>query len=520
MNLEIIIFLLIDVFYFLFFIFLFCNFLVELYKTNLRFQNIIIIGRFLKYMSCSDYILKKKKKFFFKFYKIYYYLIIISVILYYMCLPVNVWVCFDFLIFFDYFSMFFGLIYFIFFSLFLLIFIALRVDYFYYIEYLIIIILLNFFVLFLFKVNDFLFLYVLIEGISLCLYIMAATNYSSVKVSEASVKYFILAVLSSLFFLIGISLIYSCFNTVNFFKVKLLFSTVTVNSYNYYLLIFAFLLILVSFFFKVGAAPFHIWVVEVYHGVTFVTFFFFSVYSKFIFFVILFKLLLTVFSDVLWVIDILLLTFGISSIVIGVIGSLVVLDIRRLLAYGSISHAGFLILSLVNFNFYSVFSFILYLLVYMFLMISFFFIILLLKKKYLNKYTNLLDFRFRNFSLFVSLFLFFVFLSMAGVPPFLGFYSKLYVLLNLMSNLENNIYIVLFILIMNLFGIYVYLRLGVYIFFAKKIHGLGKIRTFSRIITYNILRILFIFNIVGVFFLPTLYYNIYVYTFYTLSLLL
>lgn len=242
-------------------------------------------------------------------------------------------------------------------------------------------------------------------------------------------------------------------------------------------------------------------------------------YSKFIFFVVLFKLLLTVFSDISWMVDVLLLTFGISSIVIGVIGSLIVLDIRRLLAYGSISHAGFLILSLVNFNFYSVFSFVLYLLVYMFLMISFFFIILLLKKKYLNKYTNLLDFRFRNFSLFVSLFLFFVFLSMAGVPPFLGFYSKLYVLLNLFSGIENNVYVVLFILIMNLFGIYVYLRLGVYIFFAKKTHGLGKIRTFSRILTYNILRILFIFNIVGIFFLSSLYYNIYIYTFYTLSLL-
>ena len=83
-------------------------------------------------------------------------------------------------------------------------------------------------------------------------------------------------------------------------------------------------------------------------------------------------MLLTVFSDISWLTDIFLLTFGVSSIVIGVIGSLIVLDIRKLLAYGSISHAGFLLLALVNFNFYSVFSFILYLLVYMFLMISFF----------------------------------------------------------------------------------------------------------------------------------------------------
>ena len=108
---------------------------------------------------------------------------------------------------------------------------------------------------------------------------------------------------------------------------------------------------------------------------------------------------------------------------------------------------------------------------------------------------------------------------MAGVPPFLGFYSKLYVLLNLFSSIENNIYIVLFILIMNLFGIYVYLRLGVYIFFSKKIHGYGKIRTFSQIITYNTLRIMFIVNIIGFFFIPNLYYNIYIYTFYTFSLL-
>ena len=99
MNLEIIIFLLIDLYYFLFFIFLFCNFLVELYRTNVRIQNIISIGRFIKYISSIDYI-SKKKKFFFKFYKIYYYLLIISIIIYYIFLPVNVWVCFDFLDFF------------------------------------------------------------------------------------------------------------------------------------------------------------------------------------------------------------------------------------------------------------------------------------------------------------------------------------------------------------------------------------------------------------------------------------
>ena len=119
MKLEIIMFLLSDVYYFFFFIFLFCNFLVELYKINVRFQNIILIGRFVKYISCKDYIAKKKKKFVFKFYKIYYYLIIISVILYYIFLPVNVWTCFDFLIFFDYFSMFFSIVYFFFFSFFL-----------------------------------------------------------------------------------------------------------------------------------------------------------------------------------------------------------------------------------------------------------------------------------------------------------------------------------------------------------------------------------------------------------------
>jgi len=519
MNLEIIVFFLFDLYYFLFFIFLFCNFLVELYKNNVRIQNIVVASRFIKYMLYFDFISKKKKSFFFDFYKIYYYLLILSILIYYMFLPVNVWVCFDFLIFFDYFSMFFSFLYFFFFSFFILFFIKIKVDYFYYIEYLVILMLLNFFVLFLFKVNDFLFLYVLVEGISLCLYIMAASNYSSIKVSEAGLKYFILAVLSSLFFLFGISLIYSCFNTVNFFKIKLLFLAVNVNSYNYFILLFAFLLIVVSFLFKVGAAPFHIWVVEVYNGITFTTFFFFSVYSKFIFFVILFKLLLTVFSEISWIIDIFFLTFGVSSIIVGVLGSLIVLDIRRLLAYGSISHAGFLLLALVNFNFYSIFSFIFYLIVYVFLMISFFLIILILKKNRLNVYSNLLDFSvLKTSSLFISFFLFFIFLSMAGVPPFLGFYSKLYILLNLFSNLENNIYIILFILIINLFGIYVYLRLGVYLFFSKVSFDRFKIMHFSEVLTYS-MYILFFINLFGFFFIPDLYYNLYIYTFYTFSLL-
>ena len=516
MFLELFMLLFIEWFYFLFFIFLFVNFLVVLYNKSLRLQRIVIISRFQKYMLVTDYNLKVKEKFIFLYYKIYYFLLCLSVVYYYLYFPVNLWFCFDFLIYFDYFSAFSIVIFFIFFSLFLLINIKLNIDYMYYFEYLFIIILINFFVLFLFKVYDFLFIYILVEGVSLCLYILAASNYSSIKVSEAGLKYFILAVLSSLFFLFGISVIYSIFASVNFFKIKILCLVLNLDSFNFYKLVFAFFLIVGSFLFKLGAAPFHIWVVEVYQGVTFITFFFFSIYSKLIFIFILFKLLFTVFLSLSSLINIIFLFFGIASICCGVVGSLIVLDVRRLLAYGSIAHVGFLLLSLINLNFYSIFSFFFYLIVYLFLMFSFFLFVLLVKGVHINTYNNLLDYTvLKTSSLFVTFFIFFIFLSMGGVPPFLGFYTKFIVLLNLLSNYVSNVYIIIFILCINLIGIYVYLRLGVYLFFSG--NALRSFKVLSQSFSLTLLIYLFFFfNFIGFIFLPLLYNYLYICSFYYL----
>lgn len=521
MILELSMFLFVELYYFLFFIFLFINFLLVLYNNNLRIQNIVVLSRFRKYMVMSDYNNKLKGKLNLTFYKIYYYLVILSVIYFYFNYPINVWICFDFLFFCDYFSTFFLMLFFIFFSFFLLILIKLNIDYFYYYEYFFILVIINFFVLFVFKINDFLFLYILIEGISLCLYILAASNYSSIKVSEAGLKYFILAVLSSLFFLFGISLIYSCFGTVNFFKIKLLLYVIDYDLLNLYKLSLGFFLIIGSFLFKIGAVPFHFWVVEVYYGVNFTTFFFFSVYSKLIFLGVLFKLILTVFSLLSSLLNLIFIVFGFGSIIFGILGSLIILDLRKLLAYGSIVHVGFLLLSLVNFNFYSVFSFIFYLIVYLFLMLSFFFFIFSLKGVKINLYNNLVDFTvLKTSSLFISFFIFFVFLSMGGVPPFLGFYTKLFVLMNLLSVNYNSIFFVLIILLINLLGIYIYLRLGVYLFFS----GGNDVKIFkvlnrSFIVTF-FLYMFFFLNFLGFIFIPFFYNYLYICSFYNFFFLI
>lgn len=448
---------------------------------------------------------------YFNFFKIIFLLKIIGLLYLIYINPINIWFAFDFFIFNDYFSNFFYFFFLFFFFFYLFILIKINVDYFYYYEYIFILMLIVFFTSFLFKVNDFILLFILLEGFSLCIYILVASNYSSIKISEASIKYFILSIISSLFFLLSISIIYSIFGTLNFMKLKIFF-LLNFSDVNMYI-IFSILLILSSFFFKLGVVPFHIWVVEIYYGVSLSTFFFLAVYSKYIFFVILFKLIINIFFVYYFYYKYLFLICGLLSIIFGILGAFINTDIRKILAYGSITHSGFLILSFINLSFYSLFSFIFYLFSYVVLMINFFLIFFLLKS--INfKFASLLDFIYiKNSSKFLSIVLFFLFLSMAGFPPFIGFFSKYFILLNLHLLNENSIFIILLILIFNIISIYIYLRFGVYLFFSQQKFRIFYIKKYKSL--YYLIYIFFFFNLFGIFLSIYLYKYCYLMIFYT-----
>jgi len=341
-------------------------FLNDIIYISLYFYFFILFLWFLYIYSKNSEVYKFEV---FIYFKIYFFLLIVGLIYLVYINPINIWYSFDFIIYFDYLSRFIILFFLIAFSCFLFIFIKLKMEFFYYFEYLFILMLSIFIVNFLFKVFDLMLLFILLEAFSLCLYILVSSNYTTIKISEIGIKYYVIAVISSLFFLYGIILLYFNFGTFNIMKIKILM--LLTPKFNESLILIL-LFLLGSLFFKLGVAPFHLWVVEVYVNVNLVTFFYLSVFSKFVFFIIFFKLILYFLMYYYSYYYYLFLIMGLLSIIIGSIGALIYVDIKKILAYGSIVHSGFLILSFINISYYSFYAFLFYLLVYVILMLNFF----------------------------------------------------------------------------------------------------------------------------------------------------
>lgn len=317
--------------------------------------------------------------------------------------------------------------------------------------------------IFLVSANDFITVYLALELISLSFYILAASKTYSTYSAEAGLKYFVLGALASCLFLYGLSFIYGAFGTTNFSQLTLIFNNqlwsdnvTLVYDLKYFLLylLLPITLMATAFFFKIGAAPFHMWLPDVYEGSpTFITAFF-SIVPKIAIFTIFYR----IFYKVLYIQDSFFITFtliiGVVSLVIGSLSALYQTKIKRLFAYSAITHTGFILLgfsshisngvsqnNVMPYNFNDLYlslglgdnlalqSILFYLVIYITLSINVFSIILSLRKwsdnikiknigdlKSLLKANPLLSFVFA-----LTLF------SIAGVPPLLGFYGKLYV---------------------------------------------------------------------------------------------
>ncbi len=213
--------------------------------------------------------------------------------------------------------------------------------------------------------NDLIVLFLGLETLSIALYVMAASNPKRLQSQESAIKYFILGGFSSAFFLYGVALVYGATGSTSLPKIMDFLATT--NLLNERLLLAGMALLMVGFGFKVAAAPFHIWVPDVYQGApTPVTSFMASVGK-----VAAFAALLRVFvvalgqyeSDwrpLLWVLAVL-------TLLVGSVLAVVQTDVKRMLAYSSISHAGFILVGVQAANAKGVAGSLFYLLTYAFL---------------------------------------------------------------------------------------------------------------------------------------------------------
>lgn len=282
--------------------------------------------------------------------------------------------------------------------------------------------------------NDFLVFYLGLELQALSLYLLAALNRSSQKSSEAGMKYFVLGCLASGLLLFGISMIYGFSGTVNFKALNALYQTTNIEAFKEIPLavMLGFTLVLTAMFFKVSAAPFHMWAPDVYEGSATISTTFFATVAKFTTVIAL----LNVFSRVIlgWPgIEKVFIFVALASFAVGSFGAIFQQNLKRLLAYSSIGHIGFILLAMASFSKDSFVACVFYMIVYAIISIGSFGFLTIIKVKNSDKeadktltISSLSGLAKTNpilaFCLATLMF------STAGIPPFAGFFSKFYVL--------------------------------------------------------------------------------------------
>ncbi|MEK9741705.1 MAG: NADH-quinone oxidoreductase subunit NuoN [Pelagibacteraceae bacterium] len=305
--------------------------------------------------------------------------------------------------------------------------------------------------------NNLIGLYLGIELQSLSLYVLAALNRDSVKSTEAGVKYFVLGALSSGLLLYGCSLIYGFTGSTNYFVIAEKFTSGNLA------LSFGLVFILVGLAFKISAVPFHMWTPDVYEGSPTSVTAFFALAPKVAGFGAIIRILYVAFGNVFLEWQSILIFISIGSMILGAVAAIGQTNIKRLMAYSSISHMGYGLAGLTTGIHEGVSASILYIFLYVVMNIGSFVCILLMKRKniYLENIRDLSGLSKNHpiiaFSFTVILF------SLAGIPPLAGFFAKFYVF---MAVIKSNLFALAIIgLITSVISAFYYLRIIKIIYF-------------------------------------------------------
>lgn len=303
--------------------------------------------------------------------------------------------------------------------------------------------------------------YLGLELLSLCLYTMVALDRDSGLASEAAMKYFVLGALASGILLYGLSLLYGATGSLD---IAIIAGQLTETEQPADLIVvFGLVFILIGLAFKLGVAPFHMWVPDVYQGSpTAVTIYLASAPK-----IAAFALLMRVFVDGLGSLQAdwqpMLMALAVLSMAIGNVVAIAQTNIKRMLAYSTIAHAGFLLLGLIAGTTAGYAAAMFYVLVYAVMGLGAFGIILLLSRAGFeaDQLEDLKGLNERNpWFAFIMLILIF---SMAGVPPTLGFYAKLSVLKAVVD--VQMVWLAVTAVIFSIIGAFYYLRVIRYLYF-------------------------------------------------------
>jgi len=271
-------------------------------------------------------------------------------------------------------------------------------------------------------------LYMGLEIMSLSLYALIASARDRSVAVEAALKYFVLGAIASGLLLYGMSMIYGITGSLDIAQISNFARASTLASQQTLILNFGLVFLVIGVAFKLGAVPFHMWVPDVYQGSPTSVTMFLSTVPKIAAIALLIRLLIDGLGDLQHYWSDLLMIIAVLSIALGSLVALMQSNIKRMLAYSTISHIGFVLLGFVTGVVEGYGAAVFYVLVYILMSLAAFGSIIVLNKNgfeadQISDYQGL-----SKHSPWFALIILVVMLSMAGVPPFIGFYSKLFIL--------------------------------------------------------------------------------------------
>ncbi len=309
--------------------------------------------------------------------------------------------------------------------------------------------------------HNFLTIYLGLELLSLSLYAMVAMQRDSILASESAMKYFVLGAIASGMLLYGISIIYGLTGSLDLAEVAANMTSQTQGV----LLAFGLVFMIVGIAFKLGAVPFHMWLPDVYHGAPTAVTLYIGSAPKIAAFAMLMRLLVDGLLALHAQWEGILIILAVLSMGIGNLLAIAQGNIKRMLAYSTISHVCFLILGALTGTQSGFAASMFYTLVYVLMSLGGFGMVMLLSRKGFEA-ENLDDYKGLNvrspWYAFMMLILMF---SMAGVPPFLGFWAKLVVLEEVIA--ADMLWLAIVGIIFSVIGAFYYLRIIKLMYFDK-----------------------------------------------------
>ncbi len=302
--------------------------------------------------------------------------------------------------------------------------------------------------------SSFVTLYIGLEILSLSLYSMVALQRDSAVATESAMKYFILGAMASGFLLYGMSMIYGATGSLDIHSIS---SSIASGSANVNLLVFGLAFLVAGLAFKLGAVPFHMWVPDVYHGAPTAMSMFIGTAPKLAAFAFFMRILVEAMQPMMVHWAGMLMVLAVLSMAVGNITAIAQTNIKRMFAYSTIAHMGFMLVGILSGSLEGYGSAMFYAVAYVLMSLGGFAMIMLLSREGFEA-DNLSDFKGLNQrSPWLALMMMLLMLSMAGIPGTIGFFAKFSVLSAAVQ--AGHIQLVIMAVLFSLIGAFYYLRI-------------------------------------------------------------